>query len=195
MSSLILFGRVISTKDPAGLGRVQVETVGFGERHVLPWTRVLQATASEKTGHFFLPEKGDEVVMLRGLGDRPEGLIVLGALYSAARPPMTPEGDDKNDIKEIRTRAGHALTFCDKEGHESITLTSGDGKLTFTLDQKGGKITLLGDKEIVVTSKSKLNVTAKEITVKGDSKLTLHAKNLKIEGKEIALSGQKVKIA
>lgn len=196
MSSVILFGRVLSTQDPDKLGRVQVEVVGMGRRLTLPWARVLQASASGKHGHLFLPEEGDEVVVLRGLDDRPEGLLVLGALYNAARPPKTPDEDGKNNLKEIRTRAGHALIFNDKSGSESVTLSSGDGKLSLTLDQKGGSLTLVGDKELVVRSKRAVRVDSDKVEVTGRSQLTLKGKSkVVIEGGEITLSGQKVKIA
>lgn len=196
MSSVILFGRVLSTKDPDKLGRVQVEVVGLGKRLTLPWIRVLQPTASADHGHLFLPEEGDEVVVLRGLEDRPEGFLVLGALYNAARPPVTPDSDGKNNLKEIRTRAGHALSFNDKEGSESISLTSGDGKLSFTLDQKGGTLTLQGDKKVVVQSKAAIRVAGDKIEVEGKSQITLKSNSkVVLQGGEIQLSGQKVKIA
>lgn len=195
MSALILFGRVVSTEDPAKLGRIQVETVGYGQRHLLPWTRVIQPTASAQTGHLFLPEKGDEVVVLRGLDERPEGMIVLGALYNAARPPHEPDQDGKNNTKEIRTRSGQTLSFNDKSGHESITLKSGDGRLCVTLDQEKGAVLIEGDKEVRVVSNTKLFVQADKIEITGDSKITLKSESkLEISGGEITLSGQKVKI-
>ena len=200
----MLFGTVADTKDPEKLGRVQVKISGFGPDLTLPWIRVIQPMASEKFGSFFLPEKGDEVAILRGSGTSADGMVILGCLYNGKRAPAVPDSDGKNNIKEIRTRTGHLLTFNDKEGAESITLQTGDGKLSLVFTQKDGKIAITSEKEITITSKDKLTVKAKKIDVTGDSAFTLTGKSaMNINGKsnltikasgDLALSGKSVKI-
>ena len=201
----MLFGTVADTKDPDKLGRVQVKVAGFGPELTLPWLRVIQSMASKEFGAFFLPEKGDEVAILRGAGNSADGMVVLGCLYNGKNLPATPDADGENNVKEIKTRSGHLLTLMEKKGEESITIQTGDGKLSLIFTQKDGKVAIVGDKEITLTTaKGKMTVQAKEIAVTGDSNLTVIGKSaLTIEGKaaltikaktDLVLSGNNVKI-
>ncbi len=169
---LVLLGRVKSTKDPKKLGRIQVEIDAYTGKVVLPWVRVLQATASKKTGHLFLPEIGDEVAILRGHGNHVDGMIVLGCLYGGSdRVPFKPDADDKNNFKQIITRAKHELTFDDTDNKGSITIKTGDGKMSVTLD--------VANKKVIVDSAEEMEITAaKAMTIKTDDKLTLDAKEI-----------------
>lgn len=181
---LVLFGTVVSTKDKDGLGRVQVKIAGYGPDLTLPLLRVLQPMAGEKAGSFFLPEIGDEVVILRGAGNATDSMIILGCVYNGKRKPATPDTDDKNNIKQIQTRAGHLVSFSDKEGEESITIKTGDGKLSLIFTQKDGKVAILADKELTITSNDKLTVKSKTITVDGDSDIKVTGKaKIAVEGK------------
>lgn len=201
---LLLFGTVVDTKDEAKLGRIQVKLTGFAAEVALPWLRVLQPTASALFGSFFLPELNDEVAILRGAGNDPDSMVVLGALYNGKNKPFAPDADGKNNLKEIRTRTGHALTFSDKEGEESITLASGDGKLSIVINQKEGSIAITTDKALTITSKEAITVDGKDITVTASGKLGLKGDKVAIEGSSgveikdgsaVKVSGGKVQIA
>lgn len=203
LQSLILTGTVVDTKDPDGLGRIQVELRGFGAALTTPWIRVVQPTASEGFGHLFLPEKGDEVLVLRGMGDCVQGLLVLGSLYNNRRKPAFQDDDGKNDRKEIRTRSGSALTFDDKKGEESVCLSADDGKLRVRIDVKNGIVEIAGDKEIVLVADKKVTVRADEVVVKGGKRVTIDggpnveikgSSAVKIEGGKIEVSGQSISL-
>lgn len=181
---MVLFGTVTDTKDPDKLGRVQVKIAGYGPELTLPWLRVVQAMASKQFGTFFLPEKGDEVAILRGAGNTADAMVVLGSLYNGKNTPGTPDTDGENNVKEIKTRAGHLLTLVEKKGEESIAIQTGDGKLSLVFTQKDGTVAISAEKAITLTSKDKLTVQAKEVSVTGDNKVTLTGKSdVVIEGK------------
>jgi len=169
---LVLLGRVKATKDPEKMGRIQVEVDGYGGKVILPWLRMLQATASKKTGHLFLPEIGDEVAILRGDGNHAEGMLILGCLYGGSeRVPLTPEADDKNNIKQIVTRAKHEITFDDADDKGSITVKTGDGNMSVVLDVVKKKVTVNSAEELEITS-------TKAMLIKTDDKLTIDAKEI-----------------
>lgn len=177
LRSVILHGRVESLEDPKQLGRVRVSVLGFGAAGMtLPWMPVLQPMASTKHGGFFLPEVGDEVVVLRGSGNMRDGLVCLGAVYNARRPPLVAApADDANKLKELRTAAG-ALTFCDEEGKQAITIQTRDKKLSIVIDVAAGSVAITGDKLVSVSSSADLKVEARKVTVTGSEEIKLVSK-------------------
>lgn len=208
---IILFGEVVDTKDPDKLGRVKVRLDGLEKELTLPWLRVVLPYATNAAGFGFLPEKGDMVAVLRGAGNHPDAMLVLGAVHDGKRGPAVPDPDGKNDLKQIKTRSGHRVALLDKKGEESIIIESGDQKLSLTLDQKAGTLTVKADKELVLISESKVTVKAKEvnvaasdkITLKGDSKVTLEGSSavevkssasIKLTGGMVQISGTAVEI-
>lgn len=178
LRSTILHARVVSLKDPKELGRVQVSVLGFGEKDLrLPWMPVLQPMASGKTGSFFLPEVGDEVIVLRGGGNTAQGLVCLGSVYNARRPPLVAAAaDDDNKLKELRTQAG-AITFSDEQDKHSITIQSTDKKLSIVVDIKAGSVSITGDKLVSVKATSDVTVEAKKVTVTGSDQIKLSSKS------------------
>lgn len=181
---LLVFGTVVDTKDPDGLGRVQVKLTGFEKDVTLPWLRQLNAYASNAFGVVLLPEKDDEVAILRGADNHPDGMLIIGCVYNGKNKPKVTDGDGKNNVKELRTRSGHAITISDESGKESITVATGDGKLSIAIDQKGGSITVTGDKEIAIKANTKVVVEGNEIAITGKSKVAITGNSqVAIEGK------------
>lgn len=187
--AIVLFGVVKDTNDPDGLGRIQCELVGFGEAVVLPWIRVMQTTASKQFGHFFLPEVGDEVVILRGAGNEPAGMVVLGCVYHGKNKPFVKE-DGKNNTKEIFTRGGNRLMFSDEDGKELIHLHTKEEKVTIKMEFKDAKLTGKAEKTIdwttedyKLTSKNTVTIDCNAGTVKVlADKCIVQAKDIKALG-------------
>lgn len=209
---ILLLGTVKDTFDEEKLGRVQVEIQSYGDKAlVLPWLRLMQPTASNLTGHLWLPEVGDEVVILRGDGNNPDGMIILGSVYNGANLPATPPKDKKNNVKQIVTRSGHQLTFSDESGKESITIADAlepdKAKVSIVMDKKAATITLFGEKDVIVKSKTQVTVDAKKVLIEpsegsavtitsskaldlvSQKDLTLQGKNVNILGGSIAVAG------
>lgn len=175
----VLFGTVKSTNDPDKLGRVQVALAGYGPELVLPWVRLVQPLASKQHGFFFLPEPGDEVAVLRGQGDHPDAMIVLGCLYNGKNKPKKPD-DGKSNTKQILTRAGNQITISDESGKESITLQVKGDKTKVILDAAAGKVTIESDKEIALVTKNTLSITC-------DQKVTVSAAEATVDAKQKAV--------
>lgn len=172
----VVVGIVQDIKDPENLGRVKVDfpwlaeeadavAIESGEDRAHSfWARIATLMAGKERGSFFVPEVGDEVLVAfeHGNVDRP---YVLGGLWNSDdKPHETMDGDGKNNLRSIKTRSGHVVTFDDNsdENKAKITIHSqgghevvldddgGQGKIemktngghTLTLDDAGSKVTL-----------------------------------------------------
>ena len=201
---LVYSGVVTSTEDPEGLGRVQVELQGFGDEGVqLPWIRMVQPMASASFGFMFLPESGDEVMVLKGAGNDFDSMVILGSVYNGSNTPNEANEDGENNTKQIYTRAGHELTFSDEDGSECITISTPDGKMSVTLDHANSELLIDADDTIKITATSKVEVEAQEVTISGsskveissDSEVSVSAMNVSVSGDaKIALSAPQVEI-
>ncbi len=200
--AIVLFGVVKDTNDPEALGRVQCELIGFGEAVILPWLRVMQATASNAFGHFFLPEVGDEVVILRGAGNEPAGMVILGCVYHGKNKPFVKE-DGKNNTKEIFTRGGNRLQFSDEDGKELVHIHTKEEKVTIKMEFADGKLTGAAEKVIdwttedyTLTSKNTVTIDCSKgtVTVKAD-KCIVEANEITATGKtKIAAEGAQISV-
>ena len=114
---------VVENKDDSGTGRVKVR-LGIQPGETL-WARVATPMTGAGRGVYFIPEEGDEVLVAFEHGDmrRP---YVIGSLWNGRdRPPVT-NTDGRNDLRLIRTRKGHLLTFDDGEkGRVELALNDG----------------------------------------------------------------------
>lgn len=180
---------VKSTKDPLSLGRVQIVLRGFSADTEPMWVRMVQPAASAGSGFFFLPEKNDEVIVLRGAGDVLEGMLILGCVYNGKNKPATPDLDDKNSVKEIRTKAGNAITFTDKSGDESISIVTKSGKMKIVLSEKTKTITIEGADAVIVESNNTLTLKSKNIVIESSSSLKLGT-----SGSKVAIEGSGVDV-
>jgi uncharacterized protein involved in type VI secretion and phage assembly len=196
-------GFVTSTEDPKGLGRVQVELQGFDEALELPWIRTVQTTASGKHGHMFMPEDGDEVMVLKGAGDDFDGMVILGCVYNGSNKPNEANNDGDNHTKQIRTRSGHELTFYDEDGSEKITIKTPDGKLSIEMDHAGVEIKVNSEDKITISATSKVAVDAQEVTIEGANKVDIKSsaqvnvdggQQVSVSATAISLSGTTVSI-
>lgn len=110
------------------LGRIKVQFLwdryGNKDENSSCWIRVMQPLAGTWGGTWFLPRKGDEVLVgfIDGEADRP---VVVGSLYNSEGPPPFPLPGDKtkNGIRTKSSKNGAAANFNmisldDKKGSE-----------------------------------------------------------------------------
>lgn len=196
---LLLSGKVVSTLDPASLGRVQVDATLAGTTLHLPWIRVLQPLADPDGGSFVLPEKGSAVMVLCGAGSEPDGMLVLGAVYDSGGKPKTPDTTGTNDIKQILTRGGNQITLTDTAGAERISVKTKEGTISLTFDAVQKSVTLEAQGDVVLTSTTgnlrlaaanTLTLQGKDIKINADNELLLTANaNTTLKGAETTIEG------
>jgi uncharacterized protein involved in type VI secretion and phage assembly len=87
--------------------------------------RVASVMAGKERGAFFMPEVGDEVVVSFEMGNinRP---VIIGALWSDVdAPPPDVDTSASNNIRSLRSRAGHQVTFDDSPNGKILIKTNG----------------------------------------------------------------------
>lgn len=183
-----LFGaqlaQVVSLADPENLNRVQIRLLAFDgiDGQDMPlWARVVSPFAGDDRGAFFMPDVGDEVLVVFVQGD-PRYPLIVGGLWSGSNAAPASIGAGGNVVKRIRTKNGLQLTLEDSQGQEtikletpggqSVTLRDGAGAILFE-DSSGNAIRLQpGSLSIVAASQVKIQAPIVKVTagiVKVDS--------------------------
>jgi phage protein D len=167
--SHIYTGVVTNTRDPLNLGRVKVEMPWLGQQVESNWCRVAAPGAGKDRGMQYLPEVGDEVLIVAADMNTP---YIIGGLWNSDdTPPLknseaAPSGAVEKRI--IRSRTGHTVLIDDSPSSPGITIE----------DSAGNKVYL-------DTRMNNLNVD-----VKGDIKLKA-GKNLELDaGMDLKLSSK-----
>ncbi len=195
----LVLGLVTNNQDPEYLGRVKVKYHMLDQTVESDWARVVCFYAGAERGNIWTPEVDDEVVLAFEHGDV-NFPYVLGAVWNGKDAPPVADNPD-NNLKRLRSRSGHELTFDDTDGQEKITLLDSSDNNMIEIDVKEDKITIqakTGDMDILVPEgtitvkcthlkvdcKSSATVTSggpidveakKDITVKTDKAMTVEA--------------------
>lgn len=185
---------VTQNKDDSGQGRVKVKFPWYSEAEDSYWARIATPMAGKDRGVYFIPEIDDEVLVAFERGDMRFPYIIGGLWNGKDRAPED-NADGKNDIRLIKTRKGHKLTF-DDGARGLVRLELDDGKKleidddgvrlddaagnTLKIDSKGGSISL--------EAAASLSVKAPQIELKASGTMTLQS------GGVLTLQGSIVKI-
>lgn len=167
---------VVDNIDPQQSGRVEVQLpllVDPVAKNYAAWARIATMMAGNQRGTWFIPDKGDEVLVAFEGGD-PRRPYVIGALWNSRDlPPEQMDAAGANNLKVIRSRQGLKVTLDDQDGQESLSietpggqsiiLKDGPGSITIT-DSSGNTITL-ETSGISVASSSKLSINASVIEI------------------------------
>ncbi|HET6229635.1 MAG TPA: phage baseplate assembly protein V [Longimicrobiaceae bacterium] len=165
---------VVSVQDPESLARVQVRLLGFdgvGEQDAPVWARVASPFAGAEKGGFFIPDVGDEVLVVFVNGD-PRFPIVAGGLWSGANKPPESLPGSSVDRWTIKSKGGSRIAIVE-ESSPTITIeTPGGVTGTFT-DEGGGKVEIkaagttvtIDSKGVTVDSPGKVKMTCSQLEV------------------------------
>ena len=205
----VVVGIVTRNDDEEGLGRVKVSLPMLGEGAESGWCRLATLYAGEGRGSYFVPEVGDEVMIAFEHGDV-NFPYVLGSLWSLPAKPPVENPDKDNNIKRLRTRSGHTVTFDDTDGKEKIEIVDASGKNRIVLDVGEDNIRIEADtgdilisapegtiqleaktiesastENTVVNSGKQLNVTAgTDAAIEVKKGLSIKSKGAKVEAQQ-----------
>ena len=115
----------------------------------LMWARVAMPSGGSKWGHYFLPEKGDQV-LLAFEGGNIEKPYVIGCIQKAGDSFLSGAVDKDNQFKKITTRNGSSIIFEDNVQGENgqkdkLTLETAGCAHQILMDNENSRIRI-GDK-------------------------------------------------
>jgi uncharacterized protein involved in type VI secretion and phage assembly len=174
----VVVGEVTDINDPEDLGRVKIRFPWRDVDDESYWARMTTPMAGPETGMYFIPEKGDEVLVSFARGEQ-RFPYVLGALWNTNQKPPK-QSDPDNNIRMIRSRSGHELVLNDADGEAKVEIVTNGGH-TVVLDDKSGS------EKITIEDKSGQNTIEFDaaggtLTIEGGTKLELKATNIDIQG-------------
>jgi uncharacterized protein involved in type VI secretion and phage assembly len=166
---------VVDLNDPDSLARVQVRLYSFDgvDDHDGPvWARVAAPFAGNNRGTFFIPDVGDEVLVVFVNGD-PRHPIVVGGLWNGSDTAPESISGGRNLKKVIRSKNGVKVTLEDQDGQEKfIAETPGGQKVTLkdgpgavTIEDSNGNSIKLETAGITVTASAKVTINASQVAV------------------------------
>jgi phage protein D/phage baseplate assembly protein gpV len=162
----VAVAEVTKNADERSLGRVKVSCSWLSDSDESGWVRCTTPMAGKQTGIYFLPEVGDEVLVAFEHGDL-SNPVVIGSLWNPRVPPPATNSDGKDNIRLIKTKSGHSITFDDTQGNEKIVIQ----------DRGGSQITMNSDGTVTINAGKDLTLQAEEGTI------TLNAENVNVNVK------------
>lgn len=187
----VMVATVTNNDDPDRLGRVKLKFSIRENEHETDWVPIVSLMTGPDMGTLFIPEVGDEVLVAFHLGymDQP---FVIGGLWNENRKP--PAKHEKNDIRKIRTRAGHELVFQDTADDGKITLQTKKG-LKLEISDQAEKVTIAtknDQQSVTLTGSSANSIEIKagtnKITITNQGQITIESNSaMKLKSTQINL--------
>ena len=187
-------------EDPEGEERIRVRLPIIDNENDGVWARLSTTDAADSRGWVFRPEIDDEVIVGFLNGD-PRDPIILGSVFSSAKPsPISAE--EENNEKGYVSRSGMKFVFDDDKvsvttetpNGNKIILSEDEGSIVVE-DENGNKVQLTSDGinmespgDINIKASGDLNMEGVNINVKAQAQFKAEGS----AGAEMSTSGQAV---
>ncbi|MGB8885979.1 MAG: phage baseplate assembly protein V [Candidatus Korobacteraceae bacterium] len=187
---------VVNVKDPTNHNRVQIRVYnvdGVADQDAPVWARVAVPFAGNNRGAFFMPDVGDEVLVVYMAGD-PRFPIVIGGLWNGhdSAPDAFGGSGDSVDRWTITGKAGTKISIVEDNSGPTIEFqTPGQLKGTMT-DSGGGSIEFTDSMQTSVKIDSSgvtINAPTAQVQVTAASGITLTAPQLTVSAAMATFSG------
>jgi uncharacterized protein involved in type VI secretion and phage assembly len=177
-SGRIIHTRVLDNCDRAGLARVTVQ---------IPWldgpvvATVATGAAGKGRGMYFIPQKGDEVLVL--VKEQPDlTAYVIGSVWTSQEHPPRRQTEDPKYVQLIRTPEGHEIVFDDKSGELVITASGGQ---RVSLSKNGVEIRSAEDENkgavVKLSANGRIDIEGQSISVTARGELKLEGKTVSVQ--------------
>lgn len=168
---------VSDIKDPDGQGRVKVtlpwspDTGSDGGYEA--WARLATLMGGNNRGTWFIPDSGDEVLIVFEGGDSRRPYVIGGLWNGTDSPPDSMDDAGNNHRKVMRSRNGVKITLDDNDGQEKLILETPGGQ---TITMKDGAASV----EIVDSNGNSVKLESSGVTVTASAKVTINASQVAI---------------
>jgi uncharacterized protein involved in type VI secretion and phage assembly len=173
---------VIDNQDPEGQGRVKVTLPWSpdtsGGRYEA-WARVATLMGGNNRGSWFIPDVGDEVLVVFEGGD-PKRPYVIGGLWNGTDAPPA-SMDSNNTQKVLRSRNGVRITLDDTDGQEKLVVETPGGQ-KMTLKDGPGLV------EIVDSNGNSVKLETSGITITAAAKVTINASTVEVSASMVTVN-------
>lgn len=169
----------------------------------LKWAKMAMPYMGAGWGTYFLPEKGDQVLLVFEDGNI-EKPYVIGCIPRDRDRFLKKSADEHNGIKQIQTRNGSRITFRDDENEDGakdkITIATAQDEHHIDIDNEADKISIYDkEKNCLVelsTERGVMKIHAQqklELTVGDAIKVVMNGDSgkIKIEAEDMAVSASK----
>lgn len=186
-----MVGTVTDINDPQDLGRVRVQLPSRGGQE-LGWARLVSPGGGSERGLMWLPEVGDEVLVVFEHEDihRP---FVLGGLWSSEDSPPASASDCVDSQgraiwRGLTSRTGMKLVVSDDQGEQWIGIYSSDDRVFVRVSETENAVEIQSQGDVNIKADGTVKVEGAQVELKADG-------NLKIEGGGIVeIKGAQVKL-
>lgn len=192
-----LFGtylaEVVSVKDTKRQGRVQIRLLGFdgvGAQDAAIWARVAVPFAGANRGAFFIPDKGDEVVVSFVHGD-PRLPIVTGGVWNGQAAPPEQLGGSGEDVDRwtFVGKRGTRIAIIEEQAGATIKLSTPSSTESMTLTtQSGGKVEIKTSTSTVTIDSEGVSVQSTKVKINA-SQIEMQAAQFKIDAPVVQCTG------
>lgn len=169
----LFLGTVVSVDDPKNLGRLRIDTDQYadGDDGEEIWAAVARPAAGNKTGVYFTPKTGDQVIVGYIAGDV-EQPVVLGYAHSTADPP--PDQTDKNKHGIV---TGIGSVVFDEAGKSIKVTFDGPAGSSVTLESDGVRI------EFGTPALTSVELNTEGVSITSPGMIALRAPSIVLAGK------------
>ena len=188
--------KVVSVQDPDNHNRIQVRvynTDGINDQDGAVWARVVVPFAGSNRGAFFIPDVGDEVLVVYLSGDS-RFPVVMGGLWNGhdAAPDSFGGSGDSVDRWTITGKAGTKIAIIEDSTGPTIHFTT-PGQLSVKMTDSGG-----GSIEFTDASQNSVKLDSSGVTINAPSAqvqitaatgMTINAPQLSVNAAMATFSG------
>jgi uncharacterized protein involved in type VI secretion and phage assembly len=167
---------VTDLSDPDGQGRVKIRLPWSPDNNggsYEVWARLAVLMAGNNRGTWFIPDPGDEVLVMFEAGD-PRRPYIVGALWNGSdAPPESMDDAGNNVIKSVVSRRDIRITLDDTEGQETVTIQTPGGQQVIIKDGPG-------EVELRDSAGNMVKLESSGITVSASAKVTIQASTVEV---------------
>lgn len=187
---------VVNVQDPANRNRIQVRLYnadGITDQDGPVWARVVVPFAGNNRGAFFIPDVGDEVLVVYLAGD-PRFPVVLGGMWNGrdSAPDQFGGSGDSVDRWTITGKAGTKIAIVEDSTGPMIKFTTPGGLSGTMTDAGGGSIEFTDSSQTSVkidTSGVTINAPTADVSVTAAGSMSVTAPQVSVNAATSVFSG------